>query len=72
MSKKKTKAKQNIKLGAFYSTEEVADMLGFNEKCIRKIFREGTIPANKIANKWRCTGAALWNYFEQSALIDEF
>ena len=42
-----------------YSVEEVADRLDLHVKTVRRIIREGRLPAKRIGKAYRITRAAL-------------
>lgn len=57
-----------IKLGdmTLYTVEELAEMLHIQERTIRKLLRDGTLPGRKLARRWYASEDALKAYFSQS------
>lgn len=49
-----------------YDVEELSEMLHVQERTIRKLLREGTIKARKLARKWYVTEDTLTDYFKQT------
>ena len=37
----------------FYTPHEVADLLGFHYNTVRRMIRDGELPATKICRSWR-------------------
>lgn len=49
-----------------YDVEELAEMLHIQERTIRKILRDGTLKARKMARKWYVSEESLKEYFSQA------
>jgi len=47
-----------------YTVKEVAEKLGFLEKTIRKMLREGELQGKKLGRKWFITEKFLKEFFE--------
>jgi len=53
----------NMKL---YDVEDLADMLKLQDRTVRKLLREGTLPGRKLTRKWYVSEDALKEYFSQA------
>jgi excisionase family DNA binding protein len=53
----------NLKL---YDVEELSEMLHIQERTVRKLLREGTLKAKKLARKWYVTEDSLREYFTET------
>ena len=51
---------------AFFSIEEVADLLGVNYQLIYKLVRDGEIPASRIGRVYRVAKSDLDNYLARA------
>ena len=49
-----------------YDVQELAETLHIQERTIRKLMREGTIKARKMARKWYVSEESLKEYFSQA------
>ena len=49
-----------------YDVEELSEMLRIQERTVRKLLREGTLKARKLARKWYVTEDTLTDYFKQT------
>lgn len=49
-----------------YDVVELSGMLHIQERTIRKLLREGTLPARKLARKWYVSEDTLKEYFNQA------
>jgi len=58
----------NLKL---YDVEELSEMLHIQERTVRKLLREGTLKAKKLARKWYVSEDSLKEYFTETDSIQE-
>jgi len=58
----------NLKL---YDVEELSEMLHIQERTVRKLLREGTLKAKKLARKWYVSEDSLREYFTETDSIKE-
>lgn len=49
-----------------YDVEELSEMLHIQERTIRKLLREGSLKARKLARKWYVSEDSLKEYFNQA------
>lgn len=48
-----------------YEVKELSELLNIQERTIRKLLREGTLKAKKLARKWYVSEESLKEYFSQ-------
>jgi len=53
----------NLKL---YDVKELSELLHIQDKTVRKLLREGTLKARKLARKWYVSEDSLREYFQQA------
>jgi len=53
----------NLKL---YDVEELSEMLHIQERTVRKLLRDGTIKAKKLARKWYVSEESIREYFSET------
>ena len=49
-----------------YDVGELSEMLKIQDRTIRKLLREGTLPGRKLARKWYISEDSLKEYFSQT------
>lgn len=54
-----------------YDVEELSEMLHIQERTVRKILRDGTLKARKLARKWYVSEDSLKEYFKQAETADK-
>ena len=54
-----------------YDVEELADLLHIQERTVRKLLREGTLKARKLARKWYVSEETLKEYFSQTDTVQK-
>jgi excisionase family DNA binding protein len=59
----------NMKL---YDVEDLSDMLKLQDRTVRKLLREGTLPGKKLARKWYVSEDALKEYFKAGPMDIRF
>ncbi len=47
-----------------YDVEELSDLLHIQERTVRKLLRDGTLKAKKLARKWYVSEEAIKEYFQ--------
>lgn len=63
--------KVDVKLDQFYSTNEVARMLGISHQAVYKKIKSNKLVARKIARNFAVLGEDLQNYLYPSALTEK-
>jgi excisionase family DNA binding protein len=53
----------NLKL---YDVEELSELLHIQDRTVRKLLREGTLKARKLARKWYVSEDSLKEYFQEA------
>lgn len=48
-----------------FTVEELAELLGVQERTIREYLREGKLHGRKLANRWYVTDDAVADYFRE-------
>lgn len=48
----------------FYTTDQIAEILGMHHRTIRKFITEGKLRANKVGKQWRISGHDLSTFIE--------
>lgn len=48
-----------------FTVEELAEILGVQERTIREYLREGKLHGRKLANRWYITDEAIADYFRE-------
>lgn len=56
-----------IELGdlKLYGVEELSNILNIQDRTVRKMMREGTLPGRKLARRWYVSEQALKEYFQK-------
>lgn len=49
-----------------YEVEDLASLLGIQERTIRRLLRDGTLKGKKLAKRWYVTDRALQEYFNST------
>ncbi len=49
-----------------YEVEDLSQLLGIQERTIRRLLREGTLKGKKLAKRWYVTDRALQEYFNNT------
>jgi len=53
----------------FYTPYEVADLLGFHYNTVRRMIKDGELPATKISRSWRIRKVDLEKFVTPSNII---
>lgn len=62
--------KVNIKFDKFYSTNEIADILGVSHQAVYKKIKSNKLVARKVAGNFAVLGEDLSNYLNPSELTE--
>lgn len=54
-----------------YGVEELSKILNIQDRTVRKMMREGTLPGRKLARRWYVSEEALREYFQKPELRGE-
>ncbi len=52
-----------------YKPEEVAELLGYSKKTIRRWLQQGTLPGVKVHTEWRIREDDLINFLKENEVI---
>lgn len=54
-----------------YDVQELSELLHIQDRTIRKLLREGTLKARKLARKWYVSEDSLKEYFSQAETVKQ-